>query len=200
MDALAAHQTMSKQRLESEKVRDGLKDLLLGPAQLARRCGSEAALRDRNCELRLAVTCKAMANMNRSHIHGGSMLVLSPKSSGRGYVVNLSPPVADNGIDIVAGRGTLGFDAPRLVVQVTSGTVVVDQPTQLLFSGLAESRSLSLPPAPAFCRRVDLLLPLGVFGRRRSLRVSTPRCPPCWKGDGQHGVERNLRCPIGAEP
>jgi type I restriction enzyme R subunit len=34
MDALAAHQTMSKQALESEKVRDGLKDLLLGPAQL----------------------------------------------------------------------------------------------------------------------------------------------------------------------
>ncbi len=34
MDALAAHQAMSKQALESEKVRDGLKDLLLGPARL----------------------------------------------------------------------------------------------------------------------------------------------------------------------
>jgi type I restriction enzyme R subunit len=34
MDAFAAHTTMSKQALESEKVRSGLKDVLLGPAQL----------------------------------------------------------------------------------------------------------------------------------------------------------------------
>ncbi len=34
MDAFAAHSTMSKQALDSEKVRGGLKDLLLGPAQL----------------------------------------------------------------------------------------------------------------------------------------------------------------------
>jgi len=34
MDAFAAHGTMSKQALDSEKVRDGLKDILLGPAQL----------------------------------------------------------------------------------------------------------------------------------------------------------------------
>lgn len=34
MDALSAHTTMSKQALDSEKVRGGLKDILLGPAQL----------------------------------------------------------------------------------------------------------------------------------------------------------------------
>ena len=34
MDALSAHSTMSKQALDSEKVRSGLKDVLLGPAQL----------------------------------------------------------------------------------------------------------------------------------------------------------------------
>ena len=34
IDALAAHTTMSKQALDSERVRDGLKDMLLGPAQL----------------------------------------------------------------------------------------------------------------------------------------------------------------------
>lgn len=34
MDALAAHGNMSKQALETEKVRSGLKDVLLGPAQL----------------------------------------------------------------------------------------------------------------------------------------------------------------------
>lgn len=34
MDALAAHTAMSKQAIDSEKVREGLKDVLLGPAQL----------------------------------------------------------------------------------------------------------------------------------------------------------------------
>jgi type I restriction enzyme R subunit len=41
MDALSAHGTMSKQALDSENVRAGLKDILLGPAQLYE------ALRDR---------------------------------------------------------------------------------------------------------------------------------------------------------
>ncbi|CAJ0778051.1 hypothetical protein R8510_04443 [Ralstonia chuxiongensis] len=34
MDALEAHTTMSTQALGSERVREGLKDILLGPAQL----------------------------------------------------------------------------------------------------------------------------------------------------------------------
>ena len=60
----------------------------------------------------------------------------------QGYVVNVSPPGADNGIDIVAGRGALGFDAPRLVVQVKSGTVVVDQPTlQALIGAVQDAQA-----------------------------------------------------------
>jgi hypothetical protein len=34
MDALVAHSTMSKQAIDSERVREGLKDVLLGPGQL----------------------------------------------------------------------------------------------------------------------------------------------------------------------
>ena len=34
MDAFEAHTTMSSQALGSERVREGLKDTLLGPAQL----------------------------------------------------------------------------------------------------------------------------------------------------------------------
>ena len=44
MDALSAHTTMSKQALDSEKVRGGLRDILLGPAQLyesLRECGEK---------------------------------------------------------------------------------------------------------------------------------------------------------------
>jgi len=46
MDAFAAHSAMSKQALDSEKVRSGLKDVLLGPAQLyeALRARGDVAL------------------------------------------------------------------------------------------------------------------------------------------------------------
>lgn len=49
--------------------------------------------------------------------------------TAQGYLVRVSPPGSDQGIDIVAGRGALGFDSPRLVVQVKSGDIVADQPT-----------------------------------------------------------------------
>jgi restriction system protein len=47
----------------------------------------------------------------------------------QGYEAHVSPPGPDSGIDIVAGRGALGFEPPRLVVQVKSGDINVDQPT-----------------------------------------------------------------------
>ncbi len=49
--------------------------------------------------------------------------------SAQGYRTRVSPPGADNGVDIVAGNGPLGLDSPRVVAQVKSGNVVVDQPT-----------------------------------------------------------------------
>jgi type I restriction enzyme R subunit len=47
MDALAAHSTMSKQALESDKVRSGLKDVLLGPAQLYESLRAKAEIEHR---------------------------------------------------------------------------------------------------------------------------------------------------------
>jgi restriction system protein len=44
----------------------------------------------------------------------------------QGYTARVSPPGADGGVDIVAGRGPMGFDAPRLCVQVKSGDYRVD--------------------------------------------------------------------------
>ena len=46
----------------------------------------------------------------------------------KGFQTQVSPPGADQSIDIVAGQGGLGFDGPRLVVQVKSGDLVADQP------------------------------------------------------------------------
>ena len=53
----------------------------------------------------------------------------------QGYVTHVSPPGPDAGYDIVAGQGPLGFEAPRLVVQVKSGNIVVDHPTLQSLNG-----------------------------------------------------------------
>lgn len=39
----------------------------------------------------------------------------------KGYEAVISPKGADDGVDILAGRGAMGFDAPMLCVQVKSG-------------------------------------------------------------------------------
>jgi restriction system protein len=44
----------------------------------------------------------------------------------QGYRTRVSPPGADGGVDITAGSGPLGFDAPRLIAQVKSQDSKVD--------------------------------------------------------------------------
>jgi len=60
--------------------------------------------------------------------HGFTRLVAAILEA-QGYRARVSPPGADSGVDIVAGSGPLGLDSPRIVVQVKSGSIVVDQPT-----------------------------------------------------------------------
>jgi restriction system protein len=40
--------------------------------------------------------------------------------TAQGYKIYVSPPGADGGVDIIAGSGPMGFDPPRLAVQVKS--------------------------------------------------------------------------------
>jgi restriction system protein len=53
--------------------------------------------------------------------HGLSRLV-DAVLIATGYTTAVSPPGPDGGVDIVAGRGPMGFDPPRLCVQVKSGS------------------------------------------------------------------------------
>ena len=57
--------------------------------------------------------------------HGLETLVAAVLEA-QGYKVRISPEGPDGGVDIIAGRGPLGFDSPRLVVQVKSGKSPVD--------------------------------------------------------------------------
>jgi restriction system protein len=44
----------------------------------------------------------------------------------QGYVTQVSPPGPDGGVDILAAAGTLGFDNPKICVQVKSSSSQVD--------------------------------------------------------------------------
>ncbi|MBP0579583.1 restriction endonuclease [Labrys sp. LIt4] len=46
--------------------------------------------------------------------------------TAEGYHVQISPEGPDGGVDIIAGKGALGFDAPRLAVQVKSSESPID--------------------------------------------------------------------------
>lgn len=54
----------------------------------------------------------------------------------QGYKVRISPEGPDGGIDILAGAGPLGFDPPRLAVQVKSGQTPVNVDIVRAFSGV----------------------------------------------------------------
>lgn len=55
--------------------------------------------------------------------HGLATLVAEVLTA-QGFTCTVSPAGPDQGIDIVAGRGPFGIDAPRVVVQVKSGGAV----------------------------------------------------------------------------
>jgi len=51
----------------------------------------------------------------------------------QGYKTFVSPPGADDGVDVLAGLGPHGFDGPKLAVQVKSGSIIVGTDTFRLF-------------------------------------------------------------------
>ena len=57
----------------------------------------------------------------------------------QGYKVQISPEGPDGGVDILAGHGPMGFDSPRLVVQVKSGNDPVDVKVVRELKGVMDS-------------------------------------------------------------
>lgn len=57
--------------------------------------------------------------------HGLASLVTAVLKA-QGYQIYQSPPGADGGVDVIAGKGPMGFDPPRLLVQVKSQQDPVD--------------------------------------------------------------------------
>ncbi len=59
----------------------------------------------------------------------------------RGYQTHLSPAGPDGGVDIIAGKGAMGFDPPRLCVQVKSSDSPVDIKTVRELQGVLKKHN-----------------------------------------------------------
>jgi restriction system protein len=63
----------------------------------------------------------------QSRFHGHALAgLVDAVLRADGWVTKLSPPGPDGGVDILAGRGSLGLDSPRLCVQVKSQATPCD--------------------------------------------------------------------------
>lgn len=56
-------------------------------------------------------------------------LLIAEILKAKGFTVYASPEGTDYGVDLLASSGTLGFDSPRICVQVKSHDAPVDRPT-----------------------------------------------------------------------
>jgi restriction system protein len=59
--------------------------------------------------------------------------------NAQGYKTLMSPPGPDGGVDIIAGRGPMGFDHPRLCVQVKSSAGPMDVKTLRELQGVMKN-------------------------------------------------------------
>ena len=62
-----------------------------------------------------------MSFIGRKFAGHGLADLINAVLTAQGFHTEVSPPVPDGGVDIIAGKGPMGFDSPRLCVQVKSG-------------------------------------------------------------------------------
>ncbi len=81
---------------------------------------------DHPMDFKQAAADQIRAFMSRNFTSHKLADLVSAILKAQGYQTETSDPGADGGIDIVAGRGPLGFDPPRLIVQVKGGDAQQD--------------------------------------------------------------------------
>ena len=98
--------------------------------------GAEEAVEDGAIDLQGYAADRIRDHITRTFDGHRFAALIDAVLQAQGYTTQLSPPGPDGGVDILAGRGPLGFGAPRLCVQVKRTT----QPQDVM--GLRELRGV----------------------------------------------------------
>lgn len=130
-------------RNEAEKRFSVVLDTGVDPGSLALTTVSKASLHDLDDTVTDPValpTLETIRDRVRAHVsenfkgHRLTELVADILRA-RGFVCDVSPPGADQGVDILAGSGPLGLDSPTLIVEVKSEEGQVSAPVVRSLSG-----------------------------------------------------------------
>ena len=91
----------------------------------------ESVATDAHAPLNIAETARdeIRAYITRRFKGHGLTRLIAAVLATQGYTVSVAPEGSDRGVDIIAGKGPLGFEAPRLVVQVKSSDSPTDSAT-----------------------------------------------------------------------
>lgn len=90
-------------------------------------------------DLGLAAHDQIVAHIQSRFSGHGLARLVDAVLSAEGWVTKLSPPGPDGGVDILAGRGSLGLDSPRLCVQVKSQAAPADVTVYRTLQGSMQS-------------------------------------------------------------
>ncbi len=118
-----------------------------------------------------------------------------------GYQMEVSSPGPDGGVDILAGKGPMGFDEPRLCIQVKSSNAPVDAKVLRELRGVMEDRgavqgllvswSGFTRPAMEEARRTVLSRPF--VGRRHTRRQGSGQLRETQRGTpGRTALEASM--------
>ena len=105
---------------------DGVEPVV--PRQAPATSATEETIAEEQLDLERIARDQIERRISSSFVGHDFTRLIAAILTAQGYQTHVSPPGPDAGIDIVAGRGALGFEGPRLVVQVKSGDVTADQP------------------------------------------------------------------------
>ena len=135
----------------------------------------------------------ALARHLAAHFSGHELATLvEAVLSAQGYTTYKSPPGPDGGMDLLASGGALGFEPPRILVQVKSGGSPVDLPVYThMIGAMAE-----------FHADQGLLVSWGGFqedGDRRRATLLLPH-PSVGAGRSHRRLPRALRGAPGGDP
>lgn len=100
----------------------GKKDSAVKPPQIPTDSGEDAGPLDLE-EIARDQIVKYIISKFKGH---GLQRLVGSILEAQGYTIRIAPEGPDGGVDIIAGRGALGFEAPRLAVQVKSSDTPVD--------------------------------------------------------------------------
>lgn len=119
--------TLTVFRVKRNNAEQRLEALVLGKAPAVPRSNSDVPDDDDEPIDIEQFASDRIANHLSKKFHGHDLSrLIGEILIAEGYKVRVSPPGADGGVDIIAGSGPMGFDQPRIAVQVKSGKSPVD--------------------------------------------------------------------------